>query len=224
MKRIVPTAVAIGVGLITLLGYFIQIAALQQVQQLLLNWAVTLAGLAVLVGVVNLLIVNGKRVDEGSPGWPYSLITILAALATITVGVIESGIFGSLLSSIVPEFQSRNVSLYHSGTITEILFRGVISPAQAGLLSLIMFLLVTAAVRMMRTKPSRNTVLFLASVVIVLVGWLPFGFMTPMNSFHEWFLAVPIAAGVRGILIGVALGILTIGIRVLTGLERLYKD
>lgn len=224
MKRIVPTAVAIGVGLIVLLGYFVEVAALQQIQQILLNWAVTLAGLAVIVGVVNLLIVNGRRVDQGEPGWGYSLITILAALVTIVIGIFESGVLGALLELIVPGSSTAAPSLYRTGTITEVLFRGVISPSQAALLSLIMFLLVTSAVRMMRTKPSRNTLVFLVSVVIVLIGWLPFQFMAPFNAFYQWFLEVPVAAGVRGILIGVALGILTIGVRVLTGLERLYRE
>ncbi len=224
MKRIVPTAVAISVGLVTLLGYFVEIAALQQVQQILLNWAVTLAGLAVIIGLVNLLIVNSRRVDQGDPGWPYSLVTILTALATIIIGVIESGVFSILLELIVPGSIATAPSLYKSGTITEVLLLGVITPAQAALLSLIMFLLVTAAVRMMRTKPNRNTVVFLASTVIVLVGWLPFRFMGPVNAFYEWYLAVPVAAGVRGILIGVALGVITVGVRILTGLERLYKE
>ena len=50
---IIAGAFAVVSGLIVLAGYFVP--ALQEAQQLLLNWAVVLAGAAVIVGVFNLL-------------------------------------------------------------------------------------------------------------------------------------------------------------------------
>jgi hypothetical protein len=58
MRSPVAASVAIGIGLIVLLGYFIQIPLLQHLQALLLGWAVILAGVALLIGVFNLVSVH----------------------------------------------------------------------------------------------------------------------------------------------------------------------
>jgi hypothetical protein len=40
---------------------------------------------------------------------------------------------------------------------------------------------------------------------------------------RDWLVAVPATGGTRGILIGVALGALTVGIRVLIGRDQPYQ-
>ena len=89
---------------------------------------------------------------------------------------------------------------------------------------LVMFFLVVGAVRMLKSKPNGWSTLFLVAVVVTLVGWLPFGFMSSVNDFREWVLAVPALAGARGILLGIALGTVVVGLRVLIGAEHPYKD
>jgi hypothetical protein len=87
-----------------------------------------------------------------------------------------------------------------------------------------MFFLVAASVRMLGQKRGPWSVLFLAVVVITLVAWLPLRSLELANHFQSWLIQVPAAAGARGILLGVALGTVAIGLRVLTGMERPYKD
>jgi hypothetical protein len=54
---------------------------------------------------------------------------------------------------------------------------------------------------------------------------LPFGEITPLNDFiRPWIQQVLALGGARGILIGVALGTLTTGLRVLFGADRPYGD
>lgn len=60
--RPVTAAIAIAVGIIILLGYFLPIPLLVPVRIELLHWAVILAGVAVLVGVGNLFSVDRKSV------------------------------------------------------------------------------------------------------------------------------------------------------------------
>ena len=115
-------------------------------------------------------------------------------------------------------------SLYQPGSLTETLFTGVIIASQAALASLTMIFLVIAAVRLLKNKPNRWSVLFLAVAVIVLIGWIPFSLLGSLNPIRDWIINVPVSAGARGILLGVALGTLMIGLRVLTGIERPYKD
>jgi hypothetical protein len=211
MKYVIPSAIAIGVGLLVLLGYLVPDPILFSIRLALTDWAVILAGLAVLTGLLNLLLVHSRRIQTGDRGWVYSIFTLLAALFTLVVGVLES-------------YGSGSPSLYREGSVIDVLFRGVAVPSLAALASLVMFFLVVAAVRMLRNRPNGWSVVFLIAAVITLAGWIPLSYIMPVNSFRQWLLGVPAAAGARGILLGVALGTVIIGIRVLTGVERPYKD
>lgn len=210
MRSVLATAIAIAVGLIVLLSYFFEGGALLALRLVLVDWAITLAGLAVLVGILNLILVHIRRVDGFLKGWPYSLLTVLAALFTIVLGIIEATLSSSAI-------------LYGQGSYTHLAFQGIVVASQAAIASLILFALVAAAVRMFRTQPNGWTGLFLAALLVVLIGWLPFREMLPVAAFREWVLAVPVTAGARGILIGVALGTVVIGLRILTGQERPFK-
>jgi hypothetical protein len=68
--------------------------------------------------------------------------------------------------------------------------------------------------------------LFAAAAVVVLVGSVPFTqIISPLiPETKEWIVNVPALAGVRGILLGVSLGIIATGLRVLTGLDRPYSE
>lgn len=211
MKYVIPAAIAIAVGLVTLLGYLIAIPELQTARVMLTDWAVVLAALAVLVGVINLLLVHTRRIQSGDRGSIYSLLTILAVLLTLLIGVFESR------GTEIP-------SLYQKPSVINSLFEGVIVASQATLASLVMIFLVVAAMRMLRSKPNVWSVVFVVVVVIVLIGWVPLIQMGIVSRLRQWLLSVPVAAGARGILLGVALGTLAIGLRVLTGAERPYKD
>jgi hypothetical protein len=211
MKYVIPAAIALGVGLVTLLGYFIQVSELMTLRTILINWAVILGGLAVLVGLLNLIVVHFRRMQTGARGSFYSLLTVAAAVATFVVGALES-------------LRAGGPTLYQPGSLTNLLFTGVIAPSQAALASLVMFLLAVGAVRMLRTRPNRWSLFFLAAAVVTLIGWLPVAVLGPLNTAREWLLNVAVSAGARGVLIGVALGTLMVGLRVLIGIERPYKD
>jgi hypothetical protein len=207
----IPAAVAIGVGVIILVSYFITIPMLVAVRLVLTDWAVILGGLAVLAGVLNLIMIHSRRVQAQARGWGYSLLTAAVALLTFVAGAIEGALAGS-------------PTLYQEGSVMNTLFKGVLVASQATLAGLVMFFLVAAAVRMLRSKPNHWSIIFLVVVVVVLVGWLPFGFIGPLNSAREWLIGVPASGGARGILLGVGLGTLAVGLRVIMGFEAPYKD
>lgn len=211
MKYVIPAAIAIGVGLVVLLSYFIAVDELMSVRLILTDWAVILGGLAVLIGILNLVLVHFRRIQANGQGSFYSLLTVAAAVGTFVVGALEG-------------LRSGSPALYEEGSLTHMLFTGVLAASQAALASLVMFFLVVGAVRMLKSKLNGWSILFLVAVVVALVGWLPLAFMRPANGFREWVLAVPALAGARGILLGIALGIVVVGLRVLIGAERPYKD
>lgn len=199
--RIVALVLAVLVGLIVLVGYFIP--ALAPLQNILLNWAIILAGSAALVGVLNLILVHGTKISQREKGTVYSSILLVCLFATLLFGLV----------------------LGPDNTNIRLLVNAVIIPVEASLMALLAVTLVYASVRLLRRRANLMSVLFLATALLMLVGsaTLPFGEIGALNNFlRPWFQHVLALGGARGILIGVALGTLTTSLRVLFGADRPY--
>jgi hypothetical protein len=204
MRAPVATAVAIAIGLVILLGYFFPITALSNVRDVLLGWAVSLAGVAVLVGILNLLGVHLRRLTAPQNRDYYSLILIVAFLVTAGAGFI--------LGPLHPQFIK---------VVTNIQM-----PIEAALMGLLAVSLAYACLRLYQRRKGWMTVVFiLSAVVFLLVGssYLAIGNSIPaVKSFVDLLTQFQIA-GSRGILLGIALGSLLTGLRIILGADRPYS-
>ncbi len=201
LMRIVALVLAILTGLIVLFGYFIP--ALTPAQTLLLNWAIILAGMAALVGVFNLILVHGTKISQREKGTAYSAILLISLFAAFFFGLVLG-----------PD---------HPGM--RLLVNAVIVPVEASLMALLAVTLLYASIRLLRRRANLMSILFIATALLMLIGsaTLPFGEVGALNNFlRPWFQHVLALGGARGILIGVALGTLTTGLRVLIGADRPY--
>jgi hypothetical protein len=62
-----------------------------------------------------------------------------------------------------------------------------------------------------------------AALILIASATLPFGEVGPLNDFlRPWLQHVLALGGARGLLIGIGLGTLTTGLRVLVGADRPY--
>ncbi len=206
LKAPIYTAVAIAVGLIVLLGYFINLEPLVRIRQLLLGWAVILAAVALLVGVANLLSVHWKKVAAGrSSAYYHSLILIVALIATIAI----VGYFGP----------TAPTSMW--------IFNYIQVPIESSLFAILTVTLVAAAARLLLRRLNWFSIIFLVTVLIVLLGTAPIlgvgipGLYGPLG-LRTLIARIPAVAGSRGILLGVALGTIATGLRVLMGADRPY--
>lgn len=198
--------IALITGLVVLAGYFLP--PLAGVQSIMLGWAGIIAAMAALVGVLNLISVHGDKVRRRQKGNIYSAILLL--------GLFISLIFG-LTSPLVPAT--------FLGQIPGVLFNAVILPSQAALMALLAVTLLYAAVRLLRRRPDLMSLVFLISAVLILLGsaTLPFGEIPLLSNWvRPWMTQVLALGGSRGILIGVALGTLLTGLRVMFGADRPY--
>lgn len=201
--RIIALILAVVTGLIVLVGYFVP--AVAPIQAIFLNWAIILAGAATLVGVLNLILVHGNKVAQREKGGVYSAILLVCLFATF--------VFGLVLG---PD---------HPGM--RLLVNGIIVPVEATLMALLAVTLLYASIRLLRRRTNVMSIVFLGTALLMLIAsaTLPFGEIGVLNNFlHPWFQHVLAMGGARGILIGVALGTLTTGLRVLLGAERPYGD
>jgi hypothetical protein len=82
---------------------------------------------------------------------------------------------------------------------------------------------VYASIRLLRRRADMMNVLFLVSAVLFLVAVLPTPIgSVPGNGILATALGLFSTGGARGLLIGIALGTLLTGLRVLFGIDRPY--
>ena len=192
--------------LLTLLGFFVQLDVVELVQWILLKWAVIIAAFAVILGFFNVVAVHIGRLAGRASGWPYSLVLILSAVTVLAVGLgelifrPEEGLWGPLMAPI---------------------FVWVLAPLQAATAALLPFILTYAAYRLLRLDRPKSVFLFLISALIVLVGGLPLVDVgEDLQVLREIWLSWLAVPGLRAVLIGVALGISVMALRLIMGIER----
>ena len=212
-KGVFSTVVAIAFGFLVLAGYLFGVNAdgspstLGQLQLFILNVAVILAGIAVIVGIFNLLFVHAGKIRQKQKGAIYSVILIIALLMTF--------MFGLLAHYDLPVARS----LFNDA------FLSIQLPIEAGLMALLVVTLTYASIRLLRRRLNLLSVIFLATAFLILVGTAPWPFLGDvpiLSNLRSWIAQIPAAAGARGILLGVALGTLTTGLRILFGSDRPY--
>jgi hypothetical protein len=78
----------------------------------------------------------------------------------------------------------------------------------------------------MRRRVTWPHVIFTLVLLVVLLGALPLpgGGLSLLAATRNWLLAVPVSAGMRGILLGIALATVVAGVRVLIGQDRSYRE
>jgi len=201
---IAATAVAIAVGLIVLLGYFLPQYISEGLRTTLVGWAVILAGVATLVGVFNLIVAHLHKVSSPSGRDFYSVFLILAFVITLVVGLI--------LSPSDPNFQ--------------VVVTSIQAPIETSLMAVLAISLAYAGLRLLQRRKGWMPVLFAISAVVFLIlgsGLFAGAEGVPgLGAIVGFLNRLPIA-GARGILLGVALGSLTTGLRILFGADRPYS-
>jgi len=199
---IVAVAFAVVGGLLILAGYFVP--PLAGLQSTLLNWTMIVAGAATIVGVLNLVLVHGSRVHKRERGATYSAILLVFLFAAF--------IFGLLLGPDHLQMQR--------------MVNALVVPAESSLMALLAVSLIYGCVRLIRRRANLMSIVFLLTVVVMLIAsaTFPFGEVAGLNSFFRpWLQHVLALGGARGMLIGVALGTLLTGLRVLIGADRPYE-
>jgi hypothetical protein len=208
VRKWLPIGVATITGVLVLLGYFIPgfatlpyLGRAVPLRDVLVEWAVILGAFALILGALSILRVHGSRVVEARRGWFNSLVLLIVAL----LGIIP----GLLGPQSVP---------------AQMAWKYVLGPAGAALAALVVFTLTLAAFRLLRTRFSLWAVLFLVVVGVALLGSVPLVGLGWLTSVRSWLVNVPGMAGMRGLLLGVALGTIVMAVRVLLASERPHSE
>jgi hypothetical protein len=204
----VSTAIAIGVGIIVLAGYFIP--SIESIRFIFLRTGLVLAAVALLVGIFNLISVHIKKIGGENENSGYSLILLIALLVTLVVGIIDmvqNYLFGQ------PNFQMTNW-----------VFTNIQLPIETSLLAVTAVSLIYAAASILRKRMDLFSITFFFVLLLILLGSfsIPPATVPFLAVIRDWILRVPALGGARGLLLGIALGTITTGIRILMGTDRPY--
>lgn len=212
---VLPSAIAIGFGLLTLIGLLGSGGGslFDILASLFLQIVVITVALTVLIGVLNLITVHVGRVTGRKRGLLYSIVLLLSFISVIVVSILER-------SGGMPTTAGEP-------TLSMVLFETVQVSIESALAGLLVFALVYGAYRMLRRRITWTGVLFVAVLLLVLLGEIAARgvFESPLLAdFRTWLSTVPVNAGARGILLGIALATIVTGVRVLTGQDRSYRE
>lgn len=203
-KRIGLLIITSLTGVIILAGYFITIPAISGIQSYLINLASILTSTIVLIGIINLIIVHVSKLTSQESGAWSSLILLVSLFVTLIIGLVYG--------------PTSTWSLW--------IMKNVQIPIETSLIGLLAVILILGLVRMLYRKQTSFALIFLLTALIILLGSLsiPWIDTSVLVSFQEWIMKVPVIGGMRGILIGVVLGIVATGLRVFLGADRPYED
>jgi len=199
MKQKTSLIVAIVSGLLMLGALFFQPYTAPTLA-LVLNWLIILSSSALLAGIAGLVVNHLGFILKARKGCLYSLVLLISFFATI--------IFGIILGVDNPDFLQG--------------LSAILLPMQTALMALIALVLMSAAIKLFRQRGwSILTVSFAVSALLFLflnLGFVRFDSNPALQNFVAIIQGLPMI-GARGLLIGVALGALLMGLRVLFGQE-----
>jgi hypothetical protein len=198
--RVLATVLAIASGVIVLLGYFYPVEPLLGLRLQLTNWAMVIAAMAVLVGIVNLVSVQMEKIRTRQKSAAYGGILVLSLIVTFGFGLV---------------FGPNDVFMRAA-------VDAVIVPVEASLMAVLAVTLIYASIRLFRHRMDVTTVVFLVIALISLIVVIPASFGFGAGDAIRQFIGMFSSGGARGLLIGIALGTLLTGLRVIFGVDRPY--
>ena len=228
MKTTLPLVIAGVTGFVLVAAYFVPPA--EGWGDVAMQWFNILAAVAFVLGGGNLIKLNLAKISARRPGWGYSAVTLIAFLATIAIGLSKVGVGPS------EEYPTRPwaASYVTEGSAFWWLFEFVLTPLNQTMFALLAFFVASAAFRAFRAKNAEAAVLLVTAFIVMLgrtsagvavTGWLPTegllaGFR--LEALADTALYVFSLAGMRAIMIGIALGVVATSLRILLGIDRSY--
>jgi len=227
MKRLVPRVITSFVGILLIATAFgarpdaggrgpWPVRAFDYVDRNFSIWFNILAVFAFILGGASLLKSHLAKVLQRRPDWPYSVVTLVSFVAVLVVGLLKLGGATGLQGEVTAP-----------DAWFTIVFAALYEPLMATLKALLAFFVVSAAYRAFRLR-SREATVLLAAAAVVLLGSTPAGVwlsgslserlrVPRIDELSLWIMSVPNVAGQRAVLIGIAVGVAGLTLRVLAG-------
>jgi hypothetical protein len=201
-KSQVPLLIASFLSIFLILEFFLDFSVLRNLSSDLQSWGVVIAAFALGLGVVTVARNNYNAIKRRDKNWPYFLWGLIIMFVMIVTGL--TGDIGK-----------HPIFLW--------LYNNAFTHLSSTMYSVLAFYITTAAYRAFRAR-NVDAALVLVSGVFVILTIAPVGAViwSGFPIIGQWLLDIPNMAGMRGIIIGVGLGVLALGVRTILGYERAH--
>ncbi|MDD2804079.1 MAG: hypothetical protein PHV33_00865 [Elusimicrobiales bacterium] len=216
IKKYIPLAICFVVGILTLSSYYVPTQASEKYVETMNKWENIVAGFAFLLGLFSLFFSHTRKITRRVDGWGYSLFVFVGFLAMVVPAIVSNG------------KQMVGTDLTGLGWGYRFLFNAL----SGTMFSVLAFYIVSTAYRAFRIKSAQAGVLFAAAMVLMLAK-VPLGQMIweklfgwtgawDISQIGQWLMDVPVVAGKRGIMMGLAIGGIVTALKIIFGIERQY--
>jgi hypothetical protein len=219
MKRQIPLFITFFVGALLIFSVFIP--PMESAGENFTLFFDIIAVFAFFLGGGNLLRVHITKLKRRREDWPFSIVTIAGFAFMLAIGLFKIGNPGGIAASVTAD-----------GSWFQEIFNYVLTPLQSTMYALLAFFVASASYRAFRAKNREATILLIAAFIILL-GRTPFGVMVTswvpeslsvlqIPNLAIWIMNSPNLAGQRAIIIGIGLGVVSMSLRLILGVERTY--
>jgi len=215
IKKYIPLSLCFLFGVLTLGSYYVPTASSENYMEAMNKWENIVAGFAFLLGLFGLFYSHFHKITRKVDGWGYSLFVYIGFFMMVIPAIMSQG------------------RLMEGTSLTSIGwgYRFIYNALAGTMFSVLAFYIVSTAYRAFRIKSAQAGVLFVAALVVIL-GKVPIGQMlwdttlgwthTHVSGIVQWLMDVPVVAGRRGIMMGLAIGGIVTGLKIIFGIERQY--
>lgn len=213
-RQQLPLAIAFVVGVVMIAQFYIPHPYSREVGERAADWFIIINGIVIYLGIFSLLHSHVNKITRLEAGWAYSGFVFLGMAVMLWAGFLSNG-------------------RLEEGTAYKWVYDNTMVPLGATLFSILAFFIASAAFRAFRAR-SLDATLLLSAAVIVMFCRVPWGeylaglVFGPIDGPQgvkkvvQWILEVPNVAATRGIILGVALGVVATSLKIICGIERGY--
>jgi len=219
MRREIPLFITIFVGFLLIISVFIP--PMESMGENFTLYFDIIAVFAFFLGGGNLVRVHVTKLMRKKEDWGFSIVTLAGFALMLAAGLFKVGNPGGIAASVtVP------------GSFAAQIYDNIFVPLGSSMYALLAFFVASASYRAFRAKNREATILLIAAFIILL-GRTPFGtYLTvwmpdwlsvfQLPNLAIWIMNGPNLAGQRAIIIGIGLGVVSMSLRLILGIERTY--
>ena len=214
MKKTIPLTLIFIAGALGVISFVIPHPSYQVYDEWIRNDLLrVLSAFAVVLALGSLLRVHFDKIRRKRRNWEYSWLLLVTFGVTAIIGLFGGVAADGVLPTTVGSFSFD----------IQVLYENIVIPLASSMFALLAFFMASAAYRAFRVR-SMEATLLLTAAFIVMIGVLPLGYSISKHlpAFVQWILNVPNVAGQRGIVLGIALGVVATSLKIILGIERAW--
>jgi len=212
MRRTLPLLITAVAGTFMILSFFFdERSFVNELASRMRDWGIVVAAFAAVLGTGNILRVSIHKARRGEDR-PFKVVLIVCLVGTMLLG----------LACGVDETTTETwfVGKGHENPFHWV-YMNVQQPLGATMFSLLVFYIASAAYRAFRVRSLEAGILLVAAAIVML-GQIPWASQIGLDQAMAWIMVVPNGAAKRAIIMGAAMGVAAMSLRVILGIERSY--